>query len=221
MIKICVEDELKNCLGNFQLGIIQANVICNESSRALQHAIDRSVSETREKYTLESVKMNYAIAATREAYKKTGNDPNRYRPSADSLIRRIVKGLDLYSVNRVVDVLNMVSIQTGYSISGFDKTKIQGKVYFGIGIPGEPYRGIGRGEVNISNLPVLRDETGAFGNPTSDSERTMITKETEEILFIFYDFIIDPELEYSVKYCLDLLKEFCSMNSYRSEIINF
>ena len=74
MIKIYAEDKLKNCLGNFQLGIIQANVICDESSAELKHAMDKSVADIKKEYTLDSVKMNYAIGATREAYKKTGKN---------------------------------------------------------------------------------------------------------------------------------------------------
>lgn len=221
MIYITAEKTVQNCLDSFKLGIIQANIVCKDSAGELMEFMNESVSRVKEMYDLENIKLNTNIAATREAYRKIGNDPNRYRPAADSLIRRIIKGLGLYSVNNTVDVLNLVSIHSGYSISGFDTSKIQGEIYFGIGKQGEPYRGIGRGELNIHNLPVLRDRIGAFGTPTSDSERTMITPETREIVFVFYDFDQHNSCETALDYCENQLIIFCAASDFKKRMLNY
>lgn len=96
------------------------------------------------------------IHATREAYKKCGKDPSRYRPSGEALCRRILRGISLYQIDTLVDLINLVSIRFGYSIGGFDADKIVGDaLVLGIGKAGEPYEGIGRGELNIEGMACL------------------------------------------------------------------
>ena len=219
MINIFADQSILDSLGSFKLGVIQADIVGTETTGKLKELMHETVSGIKDRYTLENIKLNVNIDATRRAYRKIGNDPNRYRPAADSLIRRIVKDLGLYSINNVVDVLNIVSIRTGYSISGFDKARIQGDVHIGIGKQDEPYKGIGRGEFNIQNLPVLRDKTGAFGTPTSDSERTMIFQETREIIFVFYDFDDETSCEESLDYCENLLLQYCSAEDIEKKIL--
>ena len=74
-------------------------------------------------------------------------------------------------------------MEFGYSIGGFDYEKIQGDTLcLGVGQSGEPYEGIGRGMLNIENLPVYRDTIGGIGTPTSDNERTALSLDTKHLL---------------------------------------
>lgn len=197
-------------LGTFRIGIIQSCIQCSSSTSNLKAIIESDISKIQKQFKLDDVKKVPPITETREAYKKLGNDPNRYRPSADSLIRRIVKGMGIYYINNVVDILNFISIQSGFSIGGYDSSKISGDVEIGIGKESELYHGIGRGPVNILNLPVLRDEKGAFGSPTSDSQRTMIQVATKSILFIFFDFGCNASLPEFLSKCAEYLTNYCS-----------
>jgi DNA/RNA-binding domain of Phe-tRNA-synthetase-like protein len=54
------------------------------------------------------------------------------------------------------------------------------------GAAGESYEGIRKGPVNVEGRPVLVDEEGPFGNPSSDSLRTSITGATRRALVIAY-----------------------------------
>ena len=94
-------------------------------------------------------------------------------------MRRVVRGLGLYDVSALVDSGNMLSLATGWSVGVFDRDKIAGDlIRLGVGREGEEYEGIGRGPLNIKGLPVLRDEIGGFGTPTSDHERTRTEQDT-------------------------------------------
>ena len=53
----------------------------------------------------------HTVKATKNAYRTLGKDPNRYRPAAESLMRRIANGKGLYQISNVVDVLNYISIK--------------------------------------------------------------------------------------------------------------
>ena len=139
----------------------------------LEHAA-RDIAAVTE---LGDVNKRPGIKATRDVYKALGKEPNRYRPSSEALTRRAVKGMELYRINAVVDLINLVSLLSGYSIGGFDAGKIDGDTLtLGVGREGEPFDAIGRGPLNISHMPVYRDNIGGVGTPTSDNERTKLNK---------------------------------------------
>ena len=166
-----------NCPGLI-LAQLQCKLVNTDFNKELWQEIKQTQAEIKDNYSFDTVKQQPNIAATRKAYKSCGKDPNRYRPSAESLYRRIVKGNDLYQINTLVDLVNLFSLQTGYSIGGFDADFIEGSITAGVGRKDEPYEGIGRGALNIEGLPVLRDDKGGIGTPTSDEVRTAIRLET-------------------------------------------
>ena len=149
-----------------------------------------------------------AIFEMRKLYKKLGKDPNRYRPSAEALCRRILHDKDLYKINTMVDIINLISIKTGFSIGGFDCEKINGNLNLGVGVAGEKYEGIGRGLLNIEGLPVYRDNTGGIGTPTSDEERTKIDVTTKKLLMIINSAAGSKGLDVSSHLATHLLTHF-------------
>ena len=150
------------------LSCIECDVSVSEDNEALWLETEQKTSEIASGLKIEDISLLPAISASRKAYRACGKDPARYRLSAEALLRRVVSGKGLYRVNNVVDLLNLVSISTGFSIGGYDADKILGDVVFGVGKENELYEGIGRGALNIASLPVFRDEIGAFGTPTRD-----------------------------------------------------
>lgn len=209
MPTISISDDLKSRCPNLRLGCIEADVKVAESGHALLSEIHESMEQLRQSLVVDEISMIPAIAASRKGYKACGKDPARYRLSAEALLRRIVSGKGLYQINNVVDQLNLVSVTSGFSIGGYDADAIEGDICFGIGRSEEPYTGIGRGELNIENLPVFRDQNGAFGTPTSDSQRTEVSNETKRFLMILIDFESDDKLETAKEVAMRLLTEYC------------
>ena len=184
-MEIIISEEIKQRCPELTGAAVLASVQNTETNALLWQEIEQFISDYRNRYTTDSIKEMPSILATREVYKRCGKDPSRYRPSGEALVRRTLKGNDLYRVSTLVDLINLASIAYGYSIGGFDADKIQGDVLtLGIGREGEPYEGIGRGTLNIEGLPVYRDEIGGIGTPTSDNERTKITADTTQLLCI-------------------------------------
>lgn len=185
MVNIEIEEGFRRACPGFRGVAISADIVNSEPDDALWCEIDSRVAAYREAYTVDSVKDIDAIRATRDAYRALGKDPSRYRPSAEALCRRVLRGMQLYRVSTVVDLVNLVSMETGYSIGGFDADKIVGdRLVLGVGRDGEPYEGIGRGPLNIASLPVYRDGASGIGTPTSDNERTKIDLATSHLLLI-------------------------------------
>jgi DNA/RNA-binding domain of Phe-tRNA-synthetase-like protein len=181
--------------------------------------LDNRIKELESILTPENIRETDTVKANKDAYRKLGKDPNRYRPASESLMRRIANGKGLYFINNVVDILNLISINTGYSICGYDYEKINGDITFGTGEKDEPYEGIGRGSLNIEKLPVFRDETGAFGTPTSDSVRTMVTEGTTEFLMIIIGFGNEDKLRDTLNEAKELYGKYAGGKNIEVKIL--
>lgn len=188
MNKIRISEHLREKVGGLTLYCIETDVVVEPSSEELWHLVLAKCRELNTGLKIEDISSLPAIQASRRAYKAAGKDPARYRLSAEALLRRAVKDKELYRINNVVDLLNLVSVNSGFSIGGYDADKISGEIEFGIGSKDEPYEGIGRGALNIEGLPVFRDQLGAFGSPTSDSERTSVSDNTRRFLMVIIGF---------------------------------
>lgn len=216
MLNIVVSDELKSAWPQFKGAAVFAEVKNTAYNEALWKEIESFTELYRSRYTVDSIKEMPAIQATRQAYKKCGKDPSRYRPSSEALCRRILRGFSLYQIDTLVDLINLASINSGHSIGGFDLDKIQGdSLVLGIGKAGEPYEGIGRGALNIEGMPVYRDAVGGVGTPTSDNERTKLSLDTTHLLAIMNAYSGNDGLEESVNFMIGLLKEFAEAKDVR------
>ena len=126
------------------------------------------------------------IAAVRTMYKRFGIDPTKTRPSSEALLRRVRRGDDIPRINSLVDIINWTSLETQLSFGLYDAGCIRGAVTMRRGREGEEYAGIRKDTVHVSGRLVLADVIGPFGNPTSDSARTMVTPSTESALVVIY-----------------------------------
>ncbi|MDE6310974.1 MAG: hypothetical protein K2L96_04055 [Muribaculaceae bacterium] len=175
--------EIRSAAPDYTLLAIELDIDNGPTSDALWEEIRACAQDVAARYKMEEIRLRPAIDTTRRAYKALGKEPNRYRPSAEALSRRAVKGMELYRTLTAIDLINLISLRTGISIGGFDADRISGRrLVYGRGRADEPYDAIGRGPLNIEGLPVWRDDMGGIGTPTSDNERTKLSEATVHLL---------------------------------------
>lgn len=218
---VLLSEEILNACPELHVLVVSCDVKNSEPDEQLWKEIADEELAVRSSMKLEEINKWLPIRATRQAYKRLGKDPNRYRPSAEALRRRILRELPLYRVDTLVDLINLLSIRSGYSIGGFDAGKIEGDtLVLGVGHEGEIYHGIGRGELNIAGLPVYRDMAGGIGTPTSDEERTKISLDTSRLLMIINGYSGLEGLQAAGAYGVDLLKRYVSATNFETELIS-
>lgn len=221
MKNFTIDSDLQLACPNIHLSCIACDVSIGDKLDDLWTLIDQRCNELSTSLKIEDIRQKQAIAAAREAYKACGKDPARYRLSAEALLRRVVSGKGLYQINNVVDLLNLVSISTGFSIGGYDEAKLVGDIRMGIGKANEPYEGLGRGKLNIAGMPVFRDDVGAFGTSTSDSERTGVSETTKRFLMVIVSYKGDEGLKEATKMSLEYLTIFADGKNFETEVFDF
>ena len=159
------------------------------------------------------------IEMTRRAYKALGKDPARYRGSAEALLRRVVAGKGLPQINAVVDIINLVSLESRLPVGLYDTAHVRGDVVFRAGRAGESYKGIGKYDLNLEGLPLFADDQGPHGSATSDSERTMVTSKTEGILAVIVSFGGAEGLDGWTQRMSTLLSQYASAQNLKIRIL--
>lgn len=182
-MNIIISDEIRQAAPAVKILTVEADVVNSPTPDALWNELAQLADGMRAVMQMPDINRRPGIAATRAVYKALGKEPNRYRPSMEAMSRRLLKGMELYRIDTLVDLINLVSLSSGYAIGGFDADKIKGDTLtLGVGREGEEFNAIGRGSLNIACLPIYRDAVGGIGTPTSDEERTKISLTTRRLL---------------------------------------
>lgn len=213
-------DEILRHCPDIQVGLVKAQVMNSATGDELWAELETEAQRIAGAYELLAVNQRPAIAATRRLYKALGKDPGRYRVASEQLCRRIIKGLGLYRLTTLVDVVNLVSLRSGYPISGLDADRIAGPTLeMGVGRAGELYHGIGRGELNIEGMPVWRDAQGGIATPTSDEERTKFTLDTTRVQICINGFGEEMPMREAVDWMAQLLEKYAVATHIQSVIL--
>lgn len=219
-MKIIIDDMLKNKVESIRLGCLIYDVKVKEKNEELWKKFDKEIFPALISF-MENKGINDIenIFLSKKAYKSLGKDPNRYRISSEALYRRIKQGKGLYQINTVVDTNNLISLETGFSVGSYDLKNIKGDILFRKGRSEEIYKGIGKDDINIENLPVLTDSEGAFGSPTSDSIKAMVTLESVKILTLIYCFSKNENLEEILEKSFKYLEKYAEAENIEKLIV--
>jgi DNA/RNA-binding domain of Phe-tRNA-synthetase-like protein len=219
-MNLSIDPELKRALPSFFLGCVCATVWVEKHNAALWDEISAHLAHLIATIKPEQTNTIPQIAATRSAYKALGKDPSRYRGSAEALLRRVLSGKGLYQINSVVDINNLVSLESLNPAGTYDLEKITPPIELRIGAVAESYRGIGKDLINIESLPVFADAAGPFGSPTSDSERAMVSPETRKVLMVVFSFTGPDGLERWLQGASELLRRYCSGEGIEASLVS-
>jgi DNA/RNA-binding domain of Phe-tRNA-synthetase-like protein len=126
------------------------------------------------------------IEAARTLYRALGIDPTKTRPSSEALLRRVRRGQSLPRINTAVDVCNWCSLEVQLPYGLYDADTLEPPLTLRRGGPGDEYAGIGKDAVRLAGRLALFDGRGPFGNPTSDSARTMTGVRTRAVLAVVF-----------------------------------
>ena len=194
--KVTIDKSLYQTYPEIRLGLIRFKTTVKEPSKEFWDYMNQEVlPEVRKNMENKSWAEIEGVRGSRKAYKAFGRDPGRYRVSSEALLRRVRRSDELYHINSVVDVNNLISVTSGLSVGSYDLDKTKGDIILRKANAGEGYDGIGKKFLDMENMLMLVDDEGLFGSSTSDSTRTMVTDKTTDVLVAIYCFEDTIDLE--------------------------
>lgn len=186
-MNLTIDEKLHEAIPSFSVVAYTMEVI-NQSSNEVENLLRQTEAKYRNLCDLLEVVNLPKIKEARDGYKKLGKDPSRYRLATEALIRRVLRGIKLYRLGDLIDLGNILSIETRRSICVVDFDKIEGDVLIRIGNQTDYFEAINRGPLNIDKIPVYTDNFGPFGTPTSDTYRTAVSNSTKRLLVMMICF---------------------------------
>jgi DNA/RNA-binding domain of Phe-tRNA-synthetase-like protein len=213
--------EIKIELSDVKLGVVEADgVQVVPAGENLARLMDDVCGRKLREFTVQTLAEATPTRAVRAMFRAWDMDPSKYRPSSEALLRRVVQGKGLHRVSNVVDVGNLLSIETGWPLGCYDRARIRPPVVFRHGTTRERYEGIGKRTWHLEGRPVLADPDGPFGSPISDSTRTMITESAHDVLIIIYvpAGAPDASIEVTMARLGDRLQQFAGATVVRTAV---
>ena len=141
-VQILVDEGLKKKCGRAALGCVVAEVEAGETPAGLTEELKLRGEEILRLAEPRAVLEAAQVLAMRAGYKALGKDPARYRGSAEALLRRVIAGKGLPQINAVVDVINLVSVESRLPVGLYDLAAVSGDVVFRAGRAGKRTRGL-------------------------------------------------------------------------------
>jgi DNA/RNA-binding domain of Phe-tRNA-synthetase-like protein len=104
---------------DYRRGVVVAAGVRNGSSPPELLQILRSEeSAARERLNVDKLTEVPLLASWREAFRSLGYKPGDFRPSIEALLRRVLRGQDLPSINALADIGNLVSLRRLLPVGG-------------------------------------------------------------------------------------------------------
>ena len=170
--------------------------------------------QVREKYELDSVKNLLTFRAYRDFFWRVGIDPTKNRPAAEALIRRILGGRTIPSINTLVDAYNLASIKTEIALAAFDADRLKGNLLMRFAEKGEEFLGIGMEKPMLlqgGEIVVSDGEKLVAMYPYRDADSTKITEKTKNVVLLVCGVpgIGEEILQNAARLALEFITRFC------------
>ena len=127
-MNISIDASLREACPQAALGILRYCGKVEKSGAAFIRRFEQSMEALCAQYETAGIAKMPHVASTRKAYQALGKDPHSYRNAAEAMLRRILKGKGLYYINNAVDINNLLSVTSGYSLGSYDAEKLQGEI---------------------------------------------------------------------------------------------
>ncbi len=182
-------------------------------SGELEEFKDEVISQVREKRDLDELKDVSIFRKYRDFFWDLEIDPTKTRPASEALIRRILQGKEIPSINTLVDAYNLASIKSEIPLAAFDYETLEGDLELRFSERGEVFRGIGMDEpkeLSGDEIVVSDSEKIVAIYPYRDSEETKITTDTTDVLLMVCGIPgVGGKLDKAREIMLDYVTEFC------------
>jgi len=192
--------------------ILLHDVAVGKSTSSFEQYEQKIFEEIRSRMTLEDAKDDPIFRSYRDLYWTFGMDPTKLRVSSEAVLRRILKGLNLWRISDVVDVINLASANHKIPIGLIDVSKLKGNLVIRTAQNGETFQRIGGKTITCRGREIVvadDEKIVCFGYATHDSQSTMITRESNTILVLLYgtEVITKDLMEQSLNMTIDMITQ--------------
>ena len=174
------------------IGVIVATDIDNATEQPTADLLREAEQQVRNAYTIESFKEHPNLKAMHEIHRSFGNNPNKFPPSAQALVKRVLKGGQLPTINTLVDLYNVISLRYVVCAGAEDLDLCEGNVRLAKAEGTEHFLPLGEAAEDSPTTGelVYKDDKGVICRKLNwrEGDRTKITNSTKNAIVVVEGF---------------------------------
>ena len=187
-MRVIIEEAFRSLFPEALIGIVVANGIDNRRNAGDAGAeLVSAVALAPSMIAGGDIASHPGVTPWREAYRRFGVKPSRYRSSIERLLRSAQRG-DVRSINPLVNLYNAVSLRSLLPCGGEDIDVIEGDLRLTIATGGEPFVPLGSTEESppFAGEVVYTDDAGIVCRCWNwrEADRTKLTPETTRAVLV-------------------------------------
>ncbi len=187
-MRFIVAEEVFSVLADACFGVVVARGIDNRAGRPeIREMLADSVKKVVAELGPAKIKEDARIVPYRQAFLQLGFNPNKFAPSVEALLGRVLKGGQVPSINNIVDLANAVSVKYILPIGAHDLDQAAGDIFVRFSVPGDTFVPFGSTE---AEAPAPGELVYASGSEIKtrrwiwrQSEKGKITEESRHVFF--------------------------------------
>jgi DNA/RNA-binding domain of Phe-tRNA-synthetase-like protein len=198
------------------IGVIIATEVKNtDHSPEIEELLRGAEAHVQNNIDTETFKEHPNIAALQEVHRSFGSNPNKFPPSTQALVKRVLKGGQLPSINPIVDLYNVISLKHIVCAGAEDLDACKGDIRLAYADGGESFRPLGEEEEDPPEAGelVYKDDVGIICRKLNwrEGDRTKITNETQNAVIVVEGFppFTHEELTQTMTELSELLQKYC------------
>ncbi len=143
-MKLAVTQDLLTKYPHLRIGVITGQGVNNMDTQPEIAKLTQTAAETlRQRLTSETLPKHPYIAAWRDTYRSFGSKPSDFRPTAEALLRRILRGDSVAPISAIVDIYLAIEMEYYLPIGGYDLDHVNGDITLRFSPGDEPFFAIG------------------------------------------------------------------------------
>lgn len=213
-MKLTIERSIIDLFPDVAIGIVVARSLDNKGSNTEVANLLRSAeADSRQRFEGKVLSEHPTIQSWRQAYKKF--KAGDYKSSVENLTKRVVKGGTLPTINSLVDLYNVISLQYVFPVGGEDLDHVSGNIVLTVAKGDEEFIPLLETENNppLPGEVVYRDAETVLCRKWNwrESDKTKLIEDTKNAIFVIESVLAEDRdrMEKATRELAQLLEAFC------------
>lgn len=226
-MKFDVTDEIFKMFPDLRIGVVVGEGLqIRKSFPRLQEIVEENSRLLKERVGDKSLNSFPNINAWRETYRRFGVSPKKYKPTAEALLRRVIKNQGFPNINTAADAYLAAELVTMLPVGGYDLDTIEGDIRLLVSPGDETFHPLGGGEPEVTapGEIVYKDDKQVLTRNWNyrDCDFTKITENTTRMILAVEAALGEIETK-DVELTLEKIAEYtsiCCQGTYRTYMLD-
>lgn len=206
-------------------GMKDSSQVSEEDRKAIVRKLNEANATADRHMNSNTISENEVVAVWREAFQRFKTKKGA-RCSVENLLKRVLKGNPVGSINPSVDIYNTISLKYALPVGGEDIDAMEGDIRLGITEGGDAFCALGEEEdaPTLEGELCYRDDAGAICRCWNwrDGKRTALSEDSQKAFLIIES--VDPDrlddLQAATEELAEMVREHLGADIFACQILS-